>query len=267
MSFKFFSLTLMMLPVGALAQSDDFGTILSVEAEHKVNKQFSVGVEVEMRTRDDVKTMDRWSAGVDASYRLTSWLKASAGYTFIYDNNEKYSYYDEDDVEVTKGILDVGTLKRSAEYWGCRHRFQFSLTGSYKLGKFDFSLRERAQYTYKPERTIDHRTVYFDENEEEYMAEGFSDGISHTYKSKNKMVLRSRLQVEYKTKGFPITPYASVELFNGMDLQKIRYTAGYDYKISKRHSMGLYYRYQHVNSDDDNEVNRHYVGLSYQVKF
>ena len=121
--------------------------------------------------------------------------------------------------------------------------------------------------TYKPERTIDSRIIYFDEDEEEYIAEGFSDGTSHTYKSKNKFVLRSRLQVEYKTKGFPITPYASVELFNGMDLQKVRYTIGYDYKINKQHSMGLYYRYQHVNSDDDNEVNRHYVGLSYQLKF
>lgn len=267
MNFKLFFLILVALPVGALAQSDDFGTILSVEAEHKVNKQFSVGIEAENRTRNDVKTMDRWSAGVNASYKLTSWLKASAGYTFLYDNNEKYSYYDTDDVEVTKGIINVGTLKRSAEYWGCRHRFQFSLTGSYKIGQIEFSLRERAQYTYKPERTIDHRTIYFDEDEEEYIAEGFSDGISHTYKSKDKMVLRSRLQAEYKIKNFPITPYASVELFNGMDLQKTRYTVGYDYKINKQHSMSLYYRYQHVNSDDDNETNRHYVGLSYQVKF
>ena len=267
MRIKLFFLALVLLPLGAWAQSDDFGTILSVEGEHKVNKKFSIGVEAEMRTRDDVKTVDRWSAGVDASYKLTSWLKASAGYTFLYDNNEKFSYYDEDDVEVTKGILDIGTLKRSAEYWGCRHRFQVSLTGSYKIGKFDFSLRERAQYTYKPERTIDSRTIYFDEEEEEYISEGFSDGVSHTYKSKDKMILRSRLQAEYKTKGFPITPYASVELFNGMDLQKVRYTVGYDYKINKQQSMGLYYRYQHVNSDDDNETNRHYVGLSYQVKF
>ena len=267
MKYKLFFLALVTFPIGALAQSDDFGTILSVEADHKVNKKFNVGVEAEMRTRDDVKTIDRWSAGVNASYKLTSWLKATAGYTFLYDNNVKYSYYDEDDVEVTRGLLDIGTLKRSAEYWGNRHRFHVSLTGSYKIGKFDLSLRERAQYTYKPECTVDYRTIYFDEDEEEYMPEGFSDGISHTYKSKDKMVLRSRLQAEYKTKGFPITPYASVELFNGMDLQKVRYTIGYDYKINKNHSMELYYRYQHVNSDDDNETNRHYVGLSYQVKF
>ena len=257
----------MMLPIWALAQSDDFGTILSVEAEHKVNKKFSVSIEAEMRTRDDVKTMDRWSAGVGVSYKLTSWLKASAGYTFLYDNNEKYSYYDENDVEVTKGIIDVGMLKRSAKYWGGRHRFQFSLTGSYKIGRVELSLRERAQYTYKPERTVDNRTIYFDDDEEEYIVGGFSDATSHTYKSKDKMVLRSRLQAEYKIKDFPITPYASVELFNGMELQKVRYTVGYDYKINKSHSMGLYYRYQHVNSDDDNETNRHYVGLSYQLKF
>ena len=90
-------LALAMMSVAGFAQSDDFGTILSVEADKKINKKFSVGLEAEMRTRDDVKKVDRWSAGVQASYKVSSWLKASAGYTFLYDNNEKASYYDDDD--------------------------------------------------------------------------------------------------------------------------------------------------------------------------
>lgn len=257
----------MLLPIGAMAQSDDFGTDLSVEADHKVNKKFSVGIEVDMRTRDDVKTVDRWSAGVSASYKVLPWLKASAGYTFLYDNNERASYYDDDDTEVTRGIVEEGALKRSAEYWGPRHRFNVALTGSHKIGNLEISLRERLQYTLRPEHTVDARTIYFDEDEEEYVAGGFSDGISHTYKSKDKTVLRSRLHIEYKTKGFPITPHASVELFNAMALEKIRYTVGYDYKINKKHSFGLFYRYQHVNKDEDNETNRHVIGLSYQLKF
>ena len=81
-------LALAMMSVAGFAQSDDFGTILSVEADKKINKKFSVGLEAEMRTRDDVKKVDRWSAGVQASYKVSSWLKASAGYTFLYDNNE-----------------------------------------------------------------------------------------------------------------------------------------------------------------------------------
>ena len=52
------------LPLLGFAQSDDFGTILSVEADKKITKPLHVGIEAEMRTRDDVKTIDRWSGGV-----------------------------------------------------------------------------------------------------------------------------------------------------------------------------------------------------------
>lgn len=261
-------LALAMMSVAGFAQSDDFGTILSVEADKKINKKFSVGLEAEMRTRDDVKKVDRWSAGVQASYKVSSWLKASAGYTFLYDNNEKASYYDDDDEVVTRDIgIRAGDLKRSAQYWGVRHRFDVSLTGSYKFGKLDLSLRERWQYTYRPEHTVDNRTIYYDEEEDEPVPAGISDGKSHTYKAKGKNVLRSRLQAEYKTKGFPITPFANVELFNGWALEKIRYTAGAEYKINKKNSVELFYRYQHVNDDSDDEPNRHIIGLTYKVKF
>ena len=268
MKTKILVLALMVMPLGAAAQSDDWGSILSVEVEKKIDKKFSLDFEAEMRTRDDMETVDRWSGEVSASYKLTSWLKASAGYTFLYDNNEKYSYYDADDDVVKRDIgIKIGDLKRSAEYWGIRHRFQVSLNSSYKLGKVGLSLRERLQYTYRPEHTIDQRYIYYDEDEDEYVPEGIGDGTEHTYKSKSKTVLRSRLQAEYKEKNFPITPFGSVELFNDMDLQKIRYTAGFDYKLNKKNSLSLYYRYQHVNSDDDNETNRHFIGLGYTLKF
>ena len=82
MKSKVLLLALVLAPVFALAQ-DDFGTSLSVEAEKKIDKKFSVGVEAEMRTRNDMKTVDRWLGGVSASYKLTSWLKAAASYQFL----------------------------------------------------------------------------------------------------------------------------------------------------------------------------------------
>lgn len=261
-------MALALLSVAGFAQGDDFGTCLSVEADKKINKKFSVGLEAEMRTRDDVKTVDRWSAGVQAGYKVLSWLKASVGYTFLYDNNEKTSYYDADDEVVTRDIgIHVGDLKRSAQYWGVRHRFNVSLTGSYKIGKIDLSLRERWQYTYRPEHTVDHRTIYYNEDDDEPVPAGMSDGKSHTYKGKGKSVLRSRLRVEYKEKGFPITPFVSVEAFNAWNLEKIRYAVGAEYKINKKNAVELFYRYQHVNNDSDDEPNRHVIGLTYQVKF
>ena len=251
-------LALATLPFSSWAQGDDFGTILSVEADKKINKKFTVGLEAEMRTRDDVKTVDRWSGGIQAAYKVLPWLKVSAGYTLLYDNNERISYYEEGDGKVNKGIVSAGDPKKCAQYWGVRHRFNVSLTGSQKIGGLTLSLRERWQYTYRPEYTVSQRWSFYDED---------YDGEEHTYRGKGKNVLRSKLEAEYKISGFPVTPYASVELFNAWNLEKVRYTAGGDYKINKKHVVGMFYRYQHVNNDSDNEPNRHVVGLSYKVKF
>lgn len=261
-------MALALCSVVAFAQGDDFGTNVSVEAEKKINKKLSFGLEAEMRTRDNVKTVDRWSAGFQVGYKVLSWLKASAGYTFLYDNNEKMSYYDEDDAVVKRDIgIHVGDPKRSAQYWGVRHRFNVSLTGSKKFGRLNLSLRERWQYTFRPEHTVDNRCIYYDEDDEEPVPEGMSDGTPHTYKAKGKNVLRSRLQAEYKISNFPIDPYASIETFNGWNLEKIRYTIGAEYKLNKKNVLGLYYRYQHVNDDSDDEPNRHILGLTYTCKF
>lgn len=254
----FYTLAFVVLPLASWAQGDDFGTILSVEADKKINKKFSVGLEAEMRTRDDVKTVDRWSGGIQASYKVFSWLKASAGYTLLYDNNERISYYDEDDGKVKKGIVMVGDPKKCAQYWGVRHRFNVSLTGSYKMGGLELSLRERWQYTFRPEYTVSQRWSFYDED---------YDDEEHTYRGKGKNLLRSKLEGEYKISNFPVTPYASVELFNAWELEKVRYTVGGDYKINKKNTVGLFYRYQHVHNDSDNEPNRHVIGLSYKVKF
>ena len=81
-------------------------------------------------------------------------------------------------------------------------------------------------------------------------------------------MLRSRLQVEYDKKGLAVTPYVNVEFFNAWSLEKVRYNAGLDWKLSKQHTVGAFYRYQHVNNDDDElETNSHLIGVSYKFKF
>ncbi len=243
----------------ASAQTDDFGLDFSLEVQKKIDKQWSVSLEGELRTRNNTQTNDRWSVGLGVDYKATKWLKASAGYNLLYDNYERISYFDAEDDEVDDGDADEGDPKKRARYWSARHRVNVALTLSKKLiGDFKFSLRERWQYTYRPEYTVDERWSFFDD---EY------DGEEHTYRGKGKNVLRSRLQAEYKVKGFPGTPYAHVELFNAWNLEKVRYTLGYDWKINKQHTVGLFYRYQTVNNDDDNEANRHLIGLSYHLKF
>lgn len=233
-------------PLSASAQSDDFGLDFELEVEKKLSKQWSLGLEGEVRTRDNTKTMDRWSGGLSVDYKIAKWLKASAGYTFLYDNNEKITYKTN------------GAVNKEAHYWGVRHRFNVSLTGSQKFGNFKFSLRERWQYTYRPEYTVDERWSYL---------KNAYDGKAHTYSGKGKHVLRSRLQVEYDNNKVPVSPYASVEFFNQMSLEKVRYQVGAEWSLTKQHAVGAFYRYQHISNDDEEiETNRHLIGLSYKLK-
>ncbi|MBQ7511578.1 MAG: DUF2490 domain-containing protein, partial [Prevotella sp.] len=75
-----------------LAQSEG-GLIVGAEAEKKITKQLSVGIEADLRTRNNFKTMDRWSVGIGATYKFNKWLKADAGYKLLdYNMHEKISY-------------------------------------------------------------------------------------------------------------------------------------------------------------------------------
>ena len=249
-----------LLPSTASAQGDDFGLDFTLEAQKKLSKQFSLSLEGEWRTRDNSSTTDRWSVGFDLDWKAAKWLKASAGYTLLYDHNQRITYFSPTDDEVLDGDADAGDPKKLADYWGTRHRFNLSLTADKKLfGDFRFSLRERWQYTYRPEHTVSERWSYLD---------NAYDGKEKTYSSKSKNVLRSRVQVEYDRKGLAVTPYVNVEFFNAWSLEKVRYNAGLEWKLSKQHTVGAFYRYQHVNKDDDElETNSHLIGVSYKFKF
>ena len=134
-----------------------------------------------------------------------------------------------------------------------------SLTGEKSFGPWGFSLRERWQYTYRPEHTVAERWSYYDED---------WDGEEHTYRGKGKNVLRSRLQVEYKKKGQKVVPFASAEFYNAWSLEKTRYSVGAEWRITKQHSLDLCYRYQDVrNNDFDFEPDSHILSVGYQFKF
>lgn len=240
------SLMLAGMPGEAAAQSDDFGLWLSAGAEKKIDKKWSVGVEGEFRTRDDCGEVARWSIGIDGEYKIADWLKASAGYTLLYDNNNDKVTYHSDGTE----------NNWRPSYWGIRHRFNVSLTGKVRLGDFSVSLRERWQYTYRPEKTTD-RYDYDNEKWEETQVRG-----------KGRNVLRSKLKIDYDIPKSSLTPYADVELFNAWSLQKTRYTIGTDWKLTKKHVVGIYYRYQDVNNDkDDDDPSSHIIGVEYKFKF
>ena len=235
------------------AQSDDFGMWYELGAEKKLSQKWSVGVEGEFRTRNNTKTADRWSAGLSAEYKIMKGVKASVGYNLLYDNNqEKLTWNSSGDPK-----------KWTPSYWGVRHRFNVSLSGNVDLGRFNIGLRERWQYTYRPEAKDKRYAFAYDEDD--YLS-GYT---LEPVKGKAKHVLRSRLQLGYDIPHCKADPFANVEMFTDKNgIQKMRYQVGMDYKIKKQHVLSLTYRYQNVgSSDDDNDVNSHMIGLGYKFKF
>ena len=230
---------LLLASVEVKAEGDDFGIWSEVDVEKKISKKMSLEGDLELRTRDNVKTVDRWSGSVGASYKLTDWLKASAGYTLLYDNNEKWN--------------DKQT--KVAKFWGVRHRFNVSLTGSVDFGNLSVSLRERWQYTYRPEKTVERTKVSNGKVEDK------------TYNGKGKNVWRNRLQLKYKVTSL-WRPYINGETYvAGSGLEKYRLSAGTEIRLSKKHSFDVKYMFQKSCSDDEDEGNRHIIGLGYTFKF
>ena len=232
-----------LIPTSSLA--DDAGLVLSAEASHKLSRGLNAAFEVEFRSRNDFRTADRVALGPSISYKVLPWLKASAGYNLLIDNNREEITYQEDGVSYNNW---------RPSYWGLRHRFNVSLTASHKIRRVELSLRERWQYTYRPEKTIDN--FDFDEGEWE----------DRQVRGKGKNVLRSRLQLEWDIPKCKFDPFASVEFHTTRDLEKTRFIVGVDHTIKKTHNFKAYYRYQ-ITGNGSDEPNIHLLGVGYTYKF
>lgn len=215
---------------------------------------FDVNAGMEYRTTDGFKDTDQWSAEVGVSTKITKWLKAAVGYSFIQDHYP---------ASVTsKNQYDVNA------YWATKHRVYAGLTGSLKVWKFELSLRERYQFTHRMPLSVPR----FDDGE--------PAGNKHV-DAKDKHVLRSRLELSFKPyKKCKFEPYMSYEVYSllkavnrtehlstgGKFADKQKATVGCSYKINKHNSVELYYRYVHTSDPDDLDAN-HLIGLGYAFKF
>lgn len=245
---------LLLTAFAAVTQSHaqtESGMIVGLEVEKKLNKRIEVGLEADYRSRNDFKTTDRWSVGLNANYKLTKWLKADAGYTYLNSNFRE---------KITSG---TSKTKWRPSYWGARHRFHASLAADYKVwSNLRISLRERWQYTYRPEKEVDRWKV-----DEIFKTKTLDTDYVRDGKAKHQ--LRSKLQVEWDKKRALLTPYAHVEFYNSLSIEKIRYTVGTDIKLGKQHSAGIYYRFQDMRNQDeeDSDPDMHYLGVGYKFKF
>lgn len=221
---------------------NDFGLWSGISIEKKIIKGLNFNIEGDFRSRNNVRTVDRWSGSTGLSYNICTWLKTDVNYTFL------YSY---EPLEYTK----AGNI--IPEYWLKRHRFDVNFTEKWAWKRFRFSLRERWQYTYRPQ----HKT-------EKYDGRNGKQKENEVIKGKGKNNLRSRLKIEYDIPKCKFTPYVSCELthdlHHGFYYEKTRCMAGTEWKMSKKHKFDFYYLFQVQN---DNEPNLHVVGAKYAFKF
>jgi hypothetical protein len=238
-----YMLLMLCATVSQTAAADDFGTWLGIGAEKTLGSRWSIGADAEWRIADRV------SAGVSAAYKPVKWLKLQGGYEL-------------QDVRSEGGLSSSGKYYNDAQ-WHLRHRFYGDVTGTLKTGRWKLSLRERLTYTTAPsyDRT---RTVVNTERSD------YGTVSTKTVESKSSTVLRTRLAAEYSIPHCALTPYASVEMYNNPSVQKMRYTAGAEYKINKRQSLKMYYLFQDRKTQDDDDepaIDQHVVGASWNIKF
>lgn len=104
------------------AQDSDFTTWNKIKVRHNVSSRIELSGDVEMRTCDALKEIDRWGFSLATSVRVLSFLKAEGGYELHYRN-------------------------RGIDGWKTRHRYYAGASGTLNTGQWTFSLRERFQHT------------------------------------------------------------------------------------------------------------------------
>ena len=205
----------------ASAQSPGVSARASAEVDWKVRKGLHLSAGYEIRTKNSLAGVERHQASLGLEYKVCNYFKVGGEYIFIGHFN-------------------------SANTFRPRHRFSLNLTGQYDTGDWKFSLREKLQLTH----------YAYDLNE-------FQD-------VPNALQLKSRFTVKYQ--GFRhIEPFVYVELRNIFNaptwseisaaytdyqflgyshayLNRVRTAAGFDWNITRAHSIEFTLMYNWVHS-------------------
>ena len=114
---RYITIIILLLSVLPLTAQDNLENSFSIELSKKIFPKFTITLEEDFRLRDNFQEIDRFSTTLEISYRVCNHLKAGGAYNLI-----NYNHPSKD--------------------WETRHRYYFYFTGSYKLRRFTFSLRE-----------------------------------------------------------------------------------------------------------------------------
>ena len=259
---------------------DRFGTWTEIGISKEVTKTFDVGLNTELRAQEDA----RWSLGASLDYKPIKYLKLGASYSFMYrykPENRREHYRDDimdDDHWDGYNVRD--------SYWSPRHRASLDVTGTVKLWKWlRVSLRERYQFTRNSPMDVNDTKYRYNKilnSDGEFQGYELKNGYPEVEvderEDKNSNVLRSRLKLEVDKKGVDLSPFVSCEVHNNLNignkmvLEKVRNSAGLEYKVSKKHKITLAYILTCDIHDDEGALERihgrtHAFNIGYDFKF
>jgi hypothetical protein len=217
--------------------------------EWEFAKDLSLEASVQMRLKEDFSTLDRIQTGIGLTYEPIKYFNFGADYILI--NGHDRDGWDRP-----------------------RHRVNLNAEGSIDVGRFEFSLRERVQTTFR------------------------TDSVNRYEKMNPEIMLRSKLTIAYNIRHSRWTPYILFELNNTLNAPKVvsnfkteplsidnyvaRYRAGVGakFKVTKKHRLDFYYYFDYdrgYNIDykgnkgtlkgyvQENQM-RHIFGISYKFK-
>ena len=231
-----------------LRAQQDLGGSYNLEFSKKLTKQLGVSLEGEYRTRNNMRSTERFMSSVAVDYKFNNFIKTGVDYT----------------------LINLDALENKFGDWEIRHRWSAFLTLYKKVGRVEFALREKYQQTYRQGVPATEWSPTFNRDEAEWE-------YSIKERANPKKVLRTRLQATWDIRKCKFEPYASVEFFHLLNdpvnhgVGRVRYTIGTDYKLTKNDKLTLFYRNNNElttnRSGEEEDPNSHYIGVGFTHKF
>lgn len=162
----------------------------------------------------------------------------------------------EEDLKTDEYFFDTGLEYKFSKF--------FSAGASYRLGNNINKKRETEPFG---RFALEGKTSYEWNDLQAQLRLRFTNASDYSDDSNDKeYYFRSRLKVEYSIKKLDLIPYGAYELYRNLqdkEFDKSRYEAGLEYKLTKKHRIGVFYRMNDSLIDDETT---HIAGLSYKLK-
>lgn len=212
------------------AQGESYGTWTDIEIQKDFGK-LNIGAETELRTIYDLRLIERWSIGMNASYQIIKPIKVGIGYEFMNNLDTKYFNYQ------------------------FRNRLNAFTSGKLKFDHFTFLLKEKLQVTYKD----DSKRIKDDGTIDTYK-------INPEWEWRNKLSISYNIPKCRITPLFSVESFYELNDPDGNNFDNLRYTLEFSYKINKRNYIEVFGLINSaINSSD--ECGKYILGVGYNFSF